>query len=388
MRRLIGIRLADSLGKGIFMSGSVIYFTLSTGLSATEVSLGVSAAGLAGFFASLLMGPLSDRVGARRLLRVLLVLQSAGYALYSLVHDVSAFFALIVAIGFLENGRSPATSALVGSIVPVDDRVRARAVLRTVFNVGFSVGSGITALAILDRGLLGMIPLATAALLLVATIPVSMLPADSPRKPAPPGFRRFSAIRDLRFLSVVGLSSVLATHVTIVLVTLPLWALSRTTAPTFLIPLFLIANTIFVILFQVRASRGADTIAGSGKLAGKSGLWLLAGCGVTAVTALTSDSVLAVALLVLAMLLFSIAEVTQSAAAWGLAYGLAPSHAQAEYLGTFDLHVIVQNIAGPALVSALVLSWGIWGWLVVAVVVGAASLLISPATRRAAKALA
>ncbi|MGH3625092.1 MAG: MFS transporter [Sciscionella sp.] len=387
LRRLTALRVADALGKGIFVSGSVIYFTLATGLSATQVSLGVSASGLAGFAASLLLGPVSDRIGARRLTRILLLLQAIGFALYPLVRTVPAFFALIVVLGFLEYGRGPASSALVGSLVLPDERVRVRAMLRTVFNIGFSAGSGIAALAVLDRTLLNGIPLATAVLLLVAIIPVSRLPVDSSRKPAPEGFRRFSAIRDLRFVSVVGLSALLATHVTIVLVTLPLWALNRTTVPAFLIPLFLIANTVFVTLFQVRASKGADTLAGAGRLAGRSGWWLATGCAVAAVSAVTANAALTTVVLVAAMLLFSVAEVMQSASAWGMAYELAPQHAQAEYLGTFDLHVITQNIIGPALVSGLVLGLGGWGWLVLAAMTIGSSLVIAPAAVRSAKAL-
>lgn len=388
LRRLTAVRLADAIGKGIFMSGSVIYFTLATGLSPSEVGIGLSCSGLAGFAASVLLGPLTDRLGPRRTMRVLLVSQAIGFALYPLVHSLPAFLALITALGFIDYGRGPASSALVGALVPADQRVRTRASLRTVFNVGFSVGSGISSVAVLDPSLLNGIPVVTAILLVVAVIPVTRLPADLPVAPAARATRRFSAIRDPRFVSVVAVSTLLATHVTIVLVTLPLWALDRTSVPAFLIPLSLVANTIFVILFQVRASKGTETLAGAGRAAGRSGWWLAGGCGLAAVTAMTTNALLATAVLLAAVLVFSVSEVTQSAAAWGLAYGLAPAHAQAEYLGAFDLHVITQNVIGPALVSGLVLSLGAGGWLILAAVAVVASLLIMPVTNRAAKAVA
>ena len=382
LRKLMGIRLAESVGKGVFMSGNVIYFTLAVGLSPAQVGLGISAASLAGFMASLLLGMVSDRIGARRLLTILFVAEAVGFTLYPLVNSVPIFFALIVVMGFLEFGTGPSMAALIQTMVPLQDRVRMRAVMRTVFNIGFSIGSGIAAVAVLGRDVLDAIPLSTAVLIGVAAVLVRLLPADRSR-PTAVRAKKFSAVRDLRFVTVVGLSSVLATHVTIVLVVLPLWVLTRTPVPHWTVPLMLVLNTAFVITFQVRASRGAGTLSGAAQMARRSGLWLATACGIVAVTARTSNTVVTMAVLLTALLVFSITEVTQSASAWGLAYGLAPERAPAEYLGTFDLHVIGQNVVGPALLSGIVISLGSWGWGLIAGVVLIAAALIVPAARRA-----
>ena len=378
----MGIRLAESVGKGVFMSGNVIYFTLAVGLSPAQVGLGISAASLAGFVASLLLGMVSDRIGARRLLTILFVAEAVGFTLYPLVHSVPVFFTLIVVMGFLEFGTGPSMAALIGTLVPAEDRVRMRAVMRTVFNIGFSIGSGIAAIAVLGRDVLDAIPLATAVLIGVAAVLVRLLPADRSR-PTAVRAKKFSAVRDIRFVTVVGLSSVLAAHVTIVLVALPLWVLSRTTAPHWMVPLMLVLNTAFVITFQVRASRGADTVDGAGRMARRSGIWLATACGIVAITAWTSNTAVTVAVLLTALLVFSVTEVMQSASAWGLAYGLAPERAPAEYLGTFDLHVISQNVVGPALISGVVIAFGPWGWALIAAVVLTAAAFIVPAARRA-----
>ncbi|PRY31847.1 MFS transporter [Pseudosporangium ferrugineum] len=378
----MGIRLAESVGKGVFMSGNVIYFTLAVGLSPAQVGLGISAASLAGFTASLLLGMVSDRIGARRLLTILFVAEAVGFTLYPLVHSLPVFFALIVVMGFLEFGTGPSMAALIGTLVPPENRVRMRAVMRTVFNIGFSIGSGIAAVAVLGRDVLDAIPLSTAVLIAVAALLVRFLPADRAR-PTAVRAKKFSAVRDLRFVSVVGLSSVLATHVNIVLVALPLWVLTRTSAPHWTVPLMLVLNTAFVITFQVRASRGADTLSGASRMARRSGVWLAAACGIAAVTTWTSNTVVTMAVLITALLVFSVTEVMQSASAWGMAYGLAPERAPAEYLGTFDLHVISQNVVGPALLSGIVIAFGAWGWGLIAAVVLVAAALIVPAAQRA-----
>ncbi|MFI1195160.1 MFS transporter [Micromonospora sp. NPDC020750] len=380
-RKLIAIRLAESIGKGVFLSGSVVYFTLRVGLDPKQVGLGLSAAGMSAFISSVLFGVIADRVGARRLLVMLFAALTVGFGLYALVDNATHFFALVVAVGFIEYGTGPTNGALVGNLVPAEERVKLKAMMRSVFNIGFSIGIGVAAVAALSQRLLVLIPLTTAALMASAALLVTRLP-DTPSRPVPVGFKRFAAVRDPRFLSVVGVSTVLASHVTVILVTMPLWALNRTSLPHFLIPLLLIFNTVFVILFQVRASRGADTVDGAGRLARRSGYWLAGGCAVIAVTALNDDVVLVSVAIVAAVLILSVAEVMQAASGWGLAFGLAPEHAQGEYLGAFDLHVITQNIIGPAVLSGLVIAFGFWGWLGIAVAALVASALIVPVARR------
>ncbi|MEU4380020.1 MFS transporter [Micromonospora echinofusca] len=380
-RKLIAIRLAESIGKGVFLSGSVVYFTLRVGLDARQVGLGLSAAGLSAFISSVLFGVVADRVGARRLLVILFAALAVGFGLYTLVDGATHFFVLVVAVGFLEYGTGPTNGALVGNLVPAEERVKLKAMMRSVFNIGFSIGIGVAAVAALDQRLLVLIPLSTAALMAGAALLVTRLP-DVPPRPAPVGFKRFAAVRDPRFLAVIGVSTVLASHVTVILVTMPLWALNRTSLPHFLVPLLLIFNTVFVILFQVRASRGADTVEGAGRLARRSGYWLAGGCAVIAVSALGDNVVLVCVAIVAAVLILSVAEVMQAASGWGLAFGLAPEHAQGEYLGAFDLHVITQNIVGPAALSGLVIAFGFWGWLGIALAALAASALIIPVAHR------
>jgi hypothetical protein len=145
---------------------------------------------------------------------------------------------------------------------------------------------------------------------------------------------------------------------------------------------------VFVILFQVRASKGAETVLGAAETARFAGLWIVAACVAVAITIYAHNVVVTVVAIMAAVLALSMAEITQSASAWGMAFGLAPENAKAEYLGTFDLHIGTQNIIGPAILSGLVIALGVWGWTVIAVVVLAAAWLIVPAARRSEAAMA
>ncbi|MFC5924546.1 MFS transporter [Micromonospora vulcania] len=386
-RRLLAIRLAGATGKGVFLSGSVVYFTLHVGLSAAEVGIGLSAAGFAGLISSVLFGMIADRVRKRTLLFVLFAAIAVGFGLYSVVDSATEFYVLVMLIAFLDYGLGPTENAMVATLIPDGERVRLNAMMRTVFNIGFSVGIGIAAVAALSERLLVLIPVGAAVLLGLAAALVTRLPVGAPRKAADRP-RPFGAVRDLRFLGVVGVSAILASHITLLMVVLPLWTLNRTSVPPFLVPLMLVVNTAFVILFQVRASRGAETVAGAALTGRRAGLWIVAGCAAVSVTALSDNVILAVVAIVGTVLVLSVAEVLQAASAWGMAFGLAPKHAEGEYFGAFDLHHAAQNIVGPVILSGLVIALGFWGWAALAVVLLAAAWLVVPAARRSAEALA
>lgn len=377
-RLLTVLHLADAVAKGIFLSGSVVYFTTVSHLSPVQVAFGVSAAGASGFAASLLFGIITDRWGAKPLLVLVLALQAGGFSLYPLVHGPALFFILIVALGFLEYGAGPVLAVLIGALAPADEKVRFRARLRTIYNAGVSAASGLVALALIAGDeFLRLLPFVTAVLLLAAAGWAACLPDVHARVPSE-GKGRFVAIREGRFVLVVALSAVLAMHSPMILVVLPLWVLEKTDAPRSLVPLILVANTVLAILLQVWASRDAEDLPGAARLAQRSSLWLATGC-VAAACGAYGGRVAASAALVVATLLFTMSELQQSASAWGLSFELAPPDRQGEFHGVFQLHFAVSDVVGPGLASAVVFSFGFVGWLVIAATVLLAGLCIGPA---------
>src|SRR4051812_33923403 len=88
-RKLIAIRLAESIGKGVFISGSVVYFTMHVGLSAAQVGLGLSTAGVSALVSSVVFGIVADRMSRRRLLSLLFLALAVGFGLYALVDSAA-----------------------------------------------------------------------------------------------------------------------------------------------------------------------------------------------------------------------------------------------------------------------------------------------------------
>lgn len=385
--RVLGLlHLADAIGKGLFLSASAIYFITVKHLTAGQIALGFSAAGLSGFAASLVLGVVADRVRATRLLFLMLALQALGFMLYPLVGSAASFYLLITCIGIAEYGGGPPFASIVASLFEQESRVRVRATLRSIYNVGFSLGSGMVALAVLiGPHAIRSLPILSGILLATSAILTLRLP--SIERLASRSARLFGAVRNPRFLSVVCLSTPLASHASIILVALPLWVVSRTEAPRSVVPLVLIANTVLVVLFQVKVSAGAESVPGAARVARRAGMWLAAGCLVVTVTSRVGGLAAAV-LVCVAVALLTMAELQQSASAWGLAHGLAPEDAQAEYVGAFNLHSVAQGVFGPSLLVAAFSLTGSFGWVLIAAVVLGAAVLIVPAAAAADRSLA
>ena len=56
-----------AVGEGTFITGSAVFFTQIVGLSAAQVGIGLTVAGVVSFFFAVPAGKLADRVGTRRM---------------------------------------------------------------------------------------------------------------------------------------------------------------------------------------------------------------------------------------------------------------------------------------------------------------------------------
>ncbi|MFF2624388.1 MFS transporter [Kitasatospora griseola] len=384
-RTLALLHFLDSVGGGVFTSGSAVYFIVVAHLSAPQVGLGLSIAGLSGFVSSVLMGMAADRIGARRLLFLALLAIGVAYCFYPVVDSLPAFFAAVGVVGALEWGSGPLFHTLIAELVPESDRVSARAALRSVFNVGFSLGALMAAALIgIGGSAMQMLPLGNALSFLLAAGLVLRLPATPAPRTRTERASRFRALKDTPFLGVIGASSLLALHGAVLVVGIPLWLVTSDKLPRSVIPVVFVLNTILVVLFQVKFAKGSETLGGSVRAARKAGLISVVACLAMAIGNVTTAWV-AGGFALAAVLLVTFAELGQSASAFGLGFGLAPEAARGEYLGAFHLHVVVQATVGPAVVSFLVIHYGSYGWLTLCLVFLAGTAAIAPAVRRARK---
>ncbi|WP_051830458.1 MULTISPECIES: MFS transporter [Streptomyces] len=410
VRRLAGITLVNTVGNGLSLSVAVLFFTRVLGLSAAQLGLGMTAAGLCGVVASVPAGRAADRWGARRVLVVLVSVQAVGTAGYALVHSYPAFVALACLVSAVDRGSAAVRNALYAEVLPADRRVAGRAYLRVVTNVGICLGTALGAVALQadTRPVYLAAILADAASFVVAAVLFHRLadlrrsavvgrsgadqaaktgvpkPSDPSGKGAKQGRRRNPALRDGPFVAVTVLNAVLCLQFAVLEVGVPLWIVQETEAPRITVAGTLIVNTLLVITLQMRATRGTEERTAAARACGRAGMVLAASCLVVSLAHGLPG--LAAAVVVLGgVALQSLGEVVGQAGGWALSYDLAGERDHGAYQGVFNAGTAAALMAGPALVSTLVIGYGAVGWVVLGAVLAAAGLAMRPVVRWAGR---
>jgi hypothetical protein len=384
-RRYLLLRLVSAIGDGLFLTGSIVFFTKVVGLSPAQVGAGLSAAGIAGFIASGTLGFLSDRFGPKRVLVTFNILQCVAYLSYALARNFLAFAAIACIIGVLDFGKAPAASAMMRSIAGEADRVSLRARARTAANAGICAGSLLAAAGLAAHTewiyyalILGNSASFAISALLASTIDDGHSRARSRGLSLP----SMTALRNGRLMLVVGLNAIMALHASLITVTIPLWIISRTRAGTWTIGVLLLINTVLVILFQLVVSKNTEHVSQLVRSARRAAILILIACLLFGLSARTGPAG-AVVLLLAGGVFMAFAEMLQAASTMGISFALAPVDVQGQYLGVSAMSMALQGIIGPGVCSFLVIRYGLAGWLGLALAIGMASILLGPATRAA-----
>ena len=137
----------------------------------------------------------------------------------------------------------------------------------------------------------------------------------------------------------------------------------------------MLVNTISVVLFQVRASKGSGDVKDGARMFSRAGFLIAAGCLLYALSSGVS-AVLASIILVAASLVHVAGELIGSAGSWSIGFGLADEKHQGQYQGVFSLGWGLGGAFGPAIVTALAIGMGKIGWVILGGIFSIAGLLM------------
>lgn len=377
--------LARTIGFGIMMSVAVLYFTRAVDIPAARVGLGMTIAAACGMVASVLAGRAADRFGARDTAILLVTVQGVAVSCYGLVGGFVPFVVAVSVVISCHSSAEAARGALVAGVVAPDKRVVTRALLHSITNLGVSLGAvaGGVALHVDSKPVYAGVLIACGVLFAGSGLVYLRLPRVE-RVPHPAGGPRWEVFRDKPFVLFAALNALLIMHDGIATVVLPLWIAERTDAPVAVYAVILLLNTVMVVLFQVRASRGSADVAGGVRALRTSGV-LLAGCCVLYALAAGQPAWVAVVALLVGAAVHVFGELLQSAGSWALAFDLAPEHAHGQYQGVFNMSIQLGGVLTPVLGTALVMGAGWPGWVVLAAVLLGAGLAAPVVARWAAR---
>lgn len=378
-------------GEGTFITGSAVFFTQIVGLSAAQVGLGLTVAGVVSFLVALPLGRAADRVGPKRAWAIGAFGGALLYLVWPWIGSFAAYLAMMVVLNVAENFGWSGRGAYTLDVFPREERVTAQAFMRAALNIGFTVGAliGGVALAFDNDTIVRMVPLVSGAILLANAYFVVRLPdAAHHSEPATeepvvsPG-----AMKNRAFLALMFGDGVLGTNQVLLNTVIPLWLVQETDAPRVLLAWLFGTNTVMAVLLQVAAARGVDSVGGSLRASRISAGFFVLSCLIVLVT---HDTIgwLTIGLVWLGHVTVTGAELFQSAGHWGFMSDLSDPRRRGEYQGAAQLGGTLGQVWAPAVYTYLAMEWGTPGWLLIAAIVIAGTLVMHPAAHAAEQYLA
>lgn len=373
--------LISSVGTGLFLAGSTVFFIRYVGLTNAQIGLGLAVAAVFGFLATVPVGAVGDRVGPLKTLIGAQLWRAGCFAGLVFVSGPVSFAVVAACMAAAEGSTPPLTQAVIAETTGPEDRVRTMAIIRTVRNVGFSLGALLAAplLSAANPVAYRVLVLGNALAFVVsaALLMRLKLPKRDAVRTGRSALGAVRGFRDWRYLLLTTVNGTLCLHMTILSVGIPLWTVQATHAPTAVVPVLIFVNTALAVLLQVPFSSGAEDPAGAGRALRRGGL-ALAACCVAFSFAHGPGPAAAVAVLLAGLVLLTFGELWQAVGGWQLSYLFAPEDRKATYLSVFNLGSTGQAIVGPSLITTAVISTGRVGWLGLAVFLVLASLLVRP----------
>lgn len=204
--------LVNRLG-GFVVTFLALYLTVDRGYSASYAGLVASLFGLGSAIAALVGGVLADRIGRRPTLLAAQLLTAASTATLGFADGQLMIASVAFLVGLSSNASRPAGAAIIADLVPEKDRVRAYALNYWAINIGFGVSAAAAGL-IASHGYLLLFLGDAFSTLLCAVVVFTRIPETRPtalpHQEAKPQVSLGTVFRDRRFMSLVGLTFLLA----------------------------------------------------------------------------------------------------------------------------------------------------------------------------------
>lgn len=361
---VLGSEGVDALGTGLLKPLVILYLTGFLAFTPLEAafSLGVGAA--AGIVVTPLAGALLDRTDARHVVVGCFLLAAAGYIGLGFARSLGSLIAVTSLIQCAERAGKAAGPVIAFGLTEGAARVRLLAEQRTVRNLGYALGGlgAAGAAAVGTRSAYWAVLIVNAWSFSLAAAMISRLPPCRPPISGQDGRSYRAVMRDRPYVRLVCFTTLLWVSETVLVVGIPLWiARDVETVPPATVGVLFALNSVLVVALQVRISRGASTLRGTGRLYVNAGASLACACALVAMAS-TAPTELATALLVAGVVSLTLGQMTVSAAEWGAATGLAPGHLRGRYVAMFSTGHALQQTVGPVVVAGALVSAGTAGW--------------------------
>jgi MFS family permease len=356
---LIGALAVDSLGNGLFLPLSLIYFVELTDVPLALVGVLLTIANAVTLPIPVWAGTLADRFGALPLVVGAQLLQAAGFLAYAGVSGPVGILvsSALVAIGvrFFWSAVFTAIADLVDGTATLLSRDTWYALANGARTAGLAVGGLVTGLVVADGrdATYRAVAYAAAACFTAAAVLITAFVRTGPRRAHEPLERSGYAtlLRDRPFLSLIGLNSVYALSSMMLGVALPTVVLTGIGGPAWLTSVLLAGNAVLIAVLSAPVVARLGGLRRTRCLVVAAALWA-AWCASLAVLG-PGQPEWVLPVLVAGTLLFTAAELVHAPVSMGLAAAIAPPAARGRYLATFQYSFTISSIVAPAFFATL-----------------------------------
>jgi MFS family permease len=372
--RFVTANLIDSLGNGLVMAFTVVFFVKTTSLSLVAVGAALTAGQLLALPVPPFIGPLLDTYGPRTVVAAGNWISVAGFIGFLFSHATwqIVLWQFVVQLGATAfwMGNSP----LVVLVAPGAERARWFGFVRALRNVGVGFGGAASAVALsigTVAGLRAVMVINVVTFAVAGWLVITFRVADTSEaadagpaepKPAEPeqaageitgqpsgGYR--TVLKDTRYLRLVATNIAFAFASTVITVLLAVYAADSLDVGAWIVGVLVLLNTVMVALLQTLASRWGEARGPVTALA--LALVLNAAAFVVFGTLLVLPGWAVIAGLLIAMVLYTVAEILGTPATSELSVVMAPEHLRGRYLAVYQLSWSVGGAFAPALLTAL-----------------------------------
>ncbi|MFD8542666.1 MFS transporter [Streptomyces sp. NPDC059649] len=377
--RFVTANLIDSLGNGLAVAFTVVFFVKTTTLSLVAIGTALTVGQLLVLPVPLFVGRLLDAYGPRTVVAVGNWISAAGFIgfLFSQTAWQIVLWQFVVQLGSTAfwMGNSPLTVLVARGV----ERARWFGFVRALRNVGVGFGGAASAVALsigTVTGLRAVVVINVVTFAVAGWLVITLRGADTSEtagagpaepKPLPPqpvepeqaagettaqssgGYR--TVLKDTRYLRLVAANISFVFASTVITVLLAVYAVDHLDVGAWIVGVFVVLNAAMVALLQTLASRWIEARRPVTVLV--LALLFNAAAFVVFGTLLVLPGRAVIAGLLIAMVLYTVAEILSSPPTSELSVVLAPEHLRGRYLAVYQLSWSIGGAVAPALLTAL-----------------------------------
>jgi MFS family permease len=285
--RFLAATLIDYAGTGFYLAVSAVYLTESVGLTRVGVGIALAAVGVVALVGTVPLGRLADRFGHRRGLIGLHVVRAASFGVLATSPSVAVVLVALSVLGLSDQAAAGVGQALAGDVAGSGGRVRLMARVRTVANLGITIGTLPAGLALAGgRDAFGVLLTADAVSYLMAAAIMATVPVvDRPGATRPRGLLVPSAATS----ALIVIDGVMSLWQVMLNVGMPLWVVQDTHAPRVMVAILYATNTVLCLALQIRLSHMVTGYRAAAVSQRCAGVALAVSCTCLAAAALASN---------------------------------------------------------------------------------------------------